>query len=358
LLTQPTPKPNKQIGEIIEILIASENICSKEWIYRQYDHEVGVRSVVKCGNGDSGVLRIIGTNKFIASSVGVNSKHCYLDPYEGAKGGLVEICGNVIANGAKPMAMVNCCNFGNPEIPESFWYFSKAVEGMNDFCRALKIPIVGGNVSFYNEDEVTKTAIKATPQIMIVGLIDGFDSIITLPFKKAGNDILIIGDTKAELGGSEYHSMVHGLEGGIPPKVDEDKIRARWNFISALYDKNIIKANHDVNKGGFIVTIAEMCFKNKLGAELDFSNYNDKDLRDDELLFSETVGRFIIETEPTSLNDIIRLATEFKVKVTKLGVISNQSMIKMKGLEKQDVTLDINRLKELHDSTIPNLMEI
>jgi len=130
LLAQPTPEPSKQIEEIIEMLIASENICSKEWIYRQYDHEVGVRSVVKCGDGDSGVLRIIGTNKFIAASVGVNSKHCYLDPYEGAKGGLVEICGNVITTGAKPMAMVNCCNFGNPEIPESFWYFSRAVDGM------------------------------------------------------------------------------------------------------------------------------------------------------------------------------------------------------------------------------------
>jgi phosphoribosylformylglycinamidine synthase II len=358
LLAQPTPEPNKQIGEILEILIASENICSKEWIYRQYDHEVGVRSVVKCGLGDSGVLRVIGTNKFIASSVGVNSKHCYLDPYEGAKGGLVEICGNVIASGAKPMAMVNCCNFGNPEIPESFWYFSKAVEGMNDFCRTLKIPIVGGNVSFYNEDEVTKTAIKATPQIMIVGLIDGYNNIITLPFKKAGNEILILGETEAELGGSEYHSVVHGLEGGIPPKVDEDKIRARWNFISALYDKNLIKANHDVNKGGFIVTIAEMCFNNRLGADLNLSSYNTNGLRDDELLFSETVGRFVIETESTSLNDIMLLATEFKVKVTKLGVILNQPKIMIKGLENQEISLDIDKLKELYDSTIPNLMDI
>jgi phosphoribosylformylglycinamidine synthase len=358
LLAQPTPKPSKKIGEIMEILIASENICSKEWIYRQYDHEVGVRSVVKCGDGDSGVLRIIGTNKFIAASVGVNSKHCYLDPYEGAKGGLVDICGNVITSGAKPMAMVNCCNFGNPEIPESFWYFSKAVEGMNDFCRTLKIPIVGGNVSFYNEDEVTKTAIKATPQIMIVGLIEGYENIITLPFKTTGNDILILGETEAELGGSEYHSVVHGLEGGIPPKVDEDKIRARWNFIYALYDKKLIKANHDVNKGGFLVTIAEMCFKNKIGADLDLSNYNANGLRDDELLFSETVGRFIIETEPESLNEIMLLASEFKVKVTKLGVIINQPKILIKGLENQDISLDIVKLKYLYDSTIPDLMEI
>jgi len=357
LLAQKTPEATLKLGLIIEKLIASENICSKEWVYRQYDHEVGIRSVVKCGEGDSGVLRIIGTDKFIAASVGVNSKHCYLDPYEGAKGGLVEICGNIIANGAKPMAMVNCCNFGNPEIPESFWYFSKAVEGMDEFCRKLRIPIVGGNVSFYNEDEVTKTAIKATPQIMIVGLIQGYENIITLPFKQIGNEILIIGETQAELGGSEYHSVIYGLEGGTPPKVDEEKIKTRWNFLFDLYKKKIIKANHDINKGGFIITIAEMCFKNKLGAELDLTDCNTNNLKDDEILFSETVGRFIIETDPKDYDEIITNAEKNDVTVKKIGVITHKSEINIKGLS-QDVKLDVNRMKELYDSTIPNLMEI
>jgi len=357
LLAQKTPEQTISFKEIIEKLIASENICSKEWVYRQYDHEVGVRSVVKCGEGDSGVLRIIGTDKFIAASVGVNSKHCYLDPYEGAKGGLVEICGNVIANGAKPMAMVNCCNFGNPEIPESFWYFSKAVEGMNDFCRKLSIPIVGGNVSFYNEDEVSKTAIKATPQIMIVGIIDGVENIITLPFKENGNEIIIVGETEAELGGSEYHSVIHELEGGIPPKIDEAKIQARWNLLFELYQRKFIKANHDVNKGGLIITIAEMCFKNKLGADIDLSGYNNNNLRDDELLFSETVGRFVIETNPKDYNEIIALAEKLNVAVKKLGVITNTSEINIKGLS-QDIKLNVDRMKKLFDTTIPNLMEI
>jgi len=357
LLTQKTPEPTISLKEIIEKLIASENICSKEWVYRQYDHEVEVRSVVKCGDGDSGVLRIIGTDKFIAASVGVNSKHCYLDPYEGAKGGLVEICGNVIANGAKPMAMVNCCNFGNPEIPESFWYFSKAVEGMNDFCRTLRIPIVGGNVSFYNEDEVTKTAIKATPQIMIVGIINGLENIIILPFKEYGNDILIVGETEAELGGSEYHSVIHGLEGGIPPKIDEEKIQARWNLLFELYHEKLIKANHDVNKGGFIVSVAEMCFKNKIGADMDLTGYNIKKLRDDELLFSETVGRFIIETNSKDYDRILGLAEKFKVTVKKIGSLTSKPEINIKGLN-QKIKLNINKMKEFYDSTIPNLMEI
>ncbi len=358
LLAQKTPELNLGIDEIIYKLIASENICSKEWIYRQYDHEVGVRSVVKCGEGDSGVLRIIGTNKFIAASVGVNSKHCYLDPYEGAKGGLVEVCSNVIANGAKPKAMVNCCNFGNPEIPESYWYFSRAVEGMADFCKSLRIPIVGGNVSFYNEDDVKHTAIKATPVIMIVGLIEGQENIITLPFKSVGNDVIIIGDTKPELGGSEYHSIIHDLEGGKPPKVDEENIKANWNFIFDLYEKKIIKASHDINKGGFIISIAEMCFKNNLGAELDLFQYPARDLRDDELLFSESVGRFIIETESKDHDTIMEIAKKYKVFAKKLGVLISKPEINVKGLKNKEIKLDTIKMKKLHQSTIPDLMEL
>ena len=358
LIAQKTPESSMSLEDVIYKLIASENICNKEWIYRQYDHEVGVRSVVKCGEGDAGVLRIIGTNKFIAASVGVNSKHCFLDPYNGAKGGLVEVCGNVIASGAEPRAMVNCCNFGNPEKPESFWYFSKAVEGMNDFCRTLRIPIVGGNVSFYNEDEVSNTAIKPTPVIMIVGIIEGKENIITLPFKNAGNDILLIGETKPELGGSEYHSVIYNLEGGKPPKVDEKKIKNIWFFIHELYANKFVKANHDVNKGGFIITIAEMCFKNKLGANLDLSYCFDENLQDNEILFSESVGRFVIETEPKNYDKIMEIAQKFNIKVKKIGILIPKPEINIKGLETIDFKLDIQKMKNQYDATIPNLMEI
>ena len=287
----------------------------------------------------------------------MNSKHCFLDPYEGVRGALVEECGNVIANGAKPMAMVNCCNFGNPEIPESFWYFSKAVDGMNDFCRTFKIPIVGGNKDL-NEDEVKKTAIKATPMIMIVGIIEGEKNIITLPFKEEGNNIFLIGETKAELGGSEYHSVIHNIEGGTPPTVNEDKIKATWDFLFELYDRNLVKANHDVNKGGVIITIAEMCFKNKLGANLDFTNCYDKKLRDDEFLFSETVGRFVIETIPEDRDLILNLATQFKIDLKKIGMLISKPEITISGIKSKQFKLDLVKMKRLYDSTIPNLMDI
>ena len=347
LLLQKTPKPSLELDEVIYKLIASENICSKEWVYRQYDHEVGVRSIVKCGDGDSGVLRVIGTNKYIAASVGVNSKHCYLDPYHGSKGGLVEVCSNVIASGATPRAMVNCCNFGNPEKPESYWFFSQAVQGMADFCKNMRIPIVGGNVSFYNEDEVTNTAIKATPVIMIVGIIEGEEKIISMPFKKAGNHILLIGETRRELGGSEYHSVIYDLEGGTPPKVSEEQIKATWDFLFELYENNLVKANHDINKGGLIITIAEMCFKNCLGADLNFKGCYNEGLRDDEFLFSESVGRFIIEVDSNNSEKIMEIAKGFQVEVKNIGVLNSESNITVKGLTEKDFILDVKKMKEL-----------
>ncbi len=246
LINQKTPQRTLKFDEIIYQLIASENICSKEWIYRQYDHEVGVRSVVKCGDGDSGVLRIIGTNKFISGSVGCNSKHCYLDPYEGAKGAVVEIGCNIVSNGLKPIAMVNCCNFGNPEKPTSFWYFSECVKGMADSIKFLNIPCVRGNVSFYNEDEVLQKVIKPTPIIMLLGYIEGQENIITLPFKKSGNPIFLIGETKNELGGSEYHSVIYNIEGGTPPKVNLDSAKRTWDFLLDANKKGFIKSAHDV----------------------------------------------------------------------------------------------------------------
>jgi len=256
------------------------------------------------------------------------------------------------------MAMVNCCNFGNPEIPESFWYFSKSVEGMNNFCRNLRIPIVGGNVSFYNEDEVKKIAIKATPMMMIVGLIDGEENIITMPFKNIGNDIFLIGETRAELGGSEYHSVIYNLEGGIPPKVDDSIIRATWDFLFELYKKNLVKANHDISKGGIIINLAEMCFKNKLGVDLDFSSTYNENLNDDEFLFSESVGRFIIETDPKDFKTVLKIAKKYNIEVNKIGTLTSDLEISIKGLKSQNFKLNVDKLKESYNSTIPNLMEI
>jgi phosphoribosylformylglycinamidine synthase len=191
----------------------------------------------------------------------------------------------------------------------------------------------------------------------MVGIIEGKENIITLPFKKAGNEILIIGNTYAELGGSEYHSVIYDIEGGIPPKVDETLIKKRWELIYELHKKNLIKANHDINKGGLVITIAEMCFKNMFGAELDLTEYNSEDLKEDILLFSETVGRFIIETVPNDYHVINKLAEKYRVSVKKLGVITDKPVLKIKSKD-TIINLDVKKMKVLYNSTIPNLMDI
>lgn len=356
LLYQKTPKTNLKFDEIIYRLIGSENICSKEWVYRQYDHEVGVRSVIKCGEGDSGVLRIIGTNKFISASVGCNSKHSYLDPYEGAKGAVAEVGSNIVSNGLKPIAMVNCCNFGNPEKPTSFWYFAKSVEGMADTLKFLKIPCVGGNVSFYNEDEVLQKVVKPTPIIMLLGYTEGEKNLITLPFKEIGNPIFLIGETKNELGGSEYHSVIHNLEGGIPPKVDLDYIKKSWDFILEANKKGFIRAVHDVNKGGFLITILEMCFKNEIGADLNLIGCFDDNLTQEQILFSESVGRFIIEISVNKEEEIYELSEKFNVPLKKIGAIIDEKQIKVNGLA-ENFNFDIIKAKEIYYSTLPRIME-
>jgi phosphoribosylformylglycinamidine synthase len=179
-----------------------------------------------------------------------------------------------------------------------------------------------------------------------------------LPFKKAGNDIFLIGETQDELGGSEFHSVVHKLEGGIPPKINEEKLRTTWDFLFELYSKNLVLTNHDVNKGGFIITIAEMCFKNNLGANLDFTNCNDNDLKEDVFLFSESAGRFIIESNPANHELILEIANRTGAPIKKIGVLTSNPEINIQGLKSNDIRLDVEKMKHLYDSTIPNLMEI
>ncbi|MHA1884204.1 MAG: AIR synthase-related protein [Promethearchaeota archaeon] len=191
-----------------------------------------------------------------------------------------------------------------------------------------------------------------------LNLIEGEENIITLPFKKAGNDIFLIGETQDELGGSEFHSVVHKLEGGIPPKINEEKLRTTWDFLFELYSKNLVLTNHDVNKGGFIITIAEMCFKNNLGANLDFTNCNDNDLKEDVFLFSESAGRFIIESNPANHELILEIANRTGAPIKKIGVLTSNPEINIQGLKSNDIRLDVEKMKHLYDSTIPNLMEI
>ncbi len=268
-------------------LLISPNICSRRWIYRQYDHMVQTNSVILPGS-DAAVLWIKDTDKGVAVSSDCNGRYCYLDPYQGAKIAVAEAARNVISAGAKPLAITDCLNFGNPEKPEIFWQFEKAVKGMAEACRVLETPVVSGNVSFYNES--FGEAVYPTPTVGIIGLLDDIDNRLTLHFKEANNIVALIGQTFPEIGGSEYLKVIHNLVVGIPPKVDLDLEKRTGEAILALANKKLLKSCHDCTEGGLAVALAECCFDQNIGAEIFLpEQYNHP-----KMLFSESQSRFII----------------------------------------------------------------
>jgi phosphoribosylformylglycinamidine synthase len=273
-------------------LLASPNIASKEWVYRQYDHEVQIRTTLKPGD-DAGVLRI-DEETALALSCGCNPAHIALDPYHGAAGSTFENALNLACKGAYPVALVNCLNFGDPEDPMIYRQFAESVRGIGDMARALQVPVVGGNVSFYNESDEFGTAIPPTPSIGMVGLLDDYGSYRTpeLGFADTGDTVILIGETKEELGGSEYY-QVYGCAGGSVPVPPPDPQRIIDSVRAAIGTGRVTSA-HDVSNGGLAVALSEMALR--VGADIDLAGVGDGSLRSDAILFSESHGRVILAT--------------------------------------------------------------
>ncbi|MFX0132211.1 MAG: phosphoribosylformylglycinamidine synthase subunit PurL [Candidatus Hodarchaeota archaeon] len=348
------PIPDDFTNTIYQLL-SSPNIASKEWVYQQYDHEVGDRTVVKPGQGDAAVLRILNTNRAIAIASDGNSKHCYLDPYNGAAGQFAEACRNVVSVGAEPIAMVNCLNFGDPEKPEVFWTFKETVRGMTDMCKGLNIPCVGGNVSFYNEDKVTNTAVKPSPVIVIAGLMENLDNYTTLAFKNPGDIILIAGETFGELGGSEYYYYIHSITGGIAPKIRIETEKNTLNAVLKSINDGLITAAHDCSKGGIAVTVAEMAVKGKLGAEININNIPASNLRLDELLFSESHGRYILTLNEIHLDKVLQIFKENNIICKVIGKVNSSNNLIFKFNESK-ILLDSDIIIKKWIKTIPRYM--
>ena len=238
-------------------ILGSPTVASKRWVYRQYDHMVRTNSLVLAGMG-AGVVRIKGTKRALAMSTDGNGRYCYLNPRRGAMLALAEAARNVACAGALPIGGTNCLNFGNPERPEIMWQFVEAVEGLADACRALDIPITGGNVSLYNETD--GQAIYPTPIIGVVGLIEDAAHVVSRTFKQAGDEIVLLGEGYGELGGSEYLKTVHGLVQGQPPALDLDKERALIALLTRAAAAGRLQSAHDCSDGGVAVTLAECAF--------------------------------------------------------------------------------------------------
>jgi phosphoribosylformylglycinamidine synthase subunit PurL len=283
-------------------MLSNPTCSSKEWAYRQYDHEVGARTVLRPGEADAAVLRLT-DRKFISIKLDGNSKHCYIDPYHGTLGCLSEACRNVVCTGADPIGIIDHLQFGSPENPEVFWTFKRAVSAIRNFCKFMKIPVVGGKVSFYNE--TPNGPIKPSPIIGAIGLIEE-KRLIQRPSLKEGDAIFIIGTTKDEIGGSEYLECIHHITGGNVPKLDlvVDKLNRR--SVLHLIENNAVSSVHDCSKGGIATALCEMAVLGHVGFTVFIDNIPNSCSCVANLLFSESHSRYLIGTqEPEKVQRIL-----------------------------------------------------
>jgi phosphoribosylformylglycinamidine synthase len=299
------PRQPANFAKVLLSLLSDPTIASKRWVYQQYDHEVGVRTVVKPGMGDAAVMRL-DNGKFVAIKLDGNSKHCYLDPYQGTLGCLSEGRRNVICTGAEPIGVVDHLQFASPEDPEIYWTFTQAINAIVDYCKFMDIPVVGGKVSFYNE--TAKGPIKPSPVMGTLGLIED-SKYITRPALSAGDTIFIVGNTAPEMGGSEYYEHIHGITGGPVPKVDLHADSQNGNAVLGLIKSGLATCAHDCSKGGLAVTLAEMALAGSTGFAVNLDAVPNSCGRIDDLLFSESHSRYVIGTkEPEQVRQALSSA--------------------------------------------------
>src|SRR5687767_6210350 len=307
----------RDLGATLKLMLASPNIASKEWVYRQYDCYVRSNTVVAPG-ADAAVVRIKGTDKGLALTVDGNSRYCFLDPYVGGALAVAEAARNLACVGARPVGLTDCLNFGSPENPAVMWQFARVIQGMRDACVALKIPIVSGNVSFYNETD--GVPIYPTPTIGMVGLLPEVERVVTPWFKAAGDIIVLLGRTREELGGSEYLKWVHGLTRGTPPWIDLKTERAVQLACLEAIDQKLLTSAHDVSDGGLAVALAECCIghpERPLGVRIETHEM----IRGDASLFSESQSRIVVSLKEENIDRLKETAARHSVPVQIIGAV-------------------------------------
>lgn len=309
------------LNRVLQQLLKSPNIASKEWVYRQYDHMVMTNTVVRPGGADAAVLRVKGSSKGLAMTTDCNSRYCYLDPYLGGMSAVAEAARNLACVGAEPLGITDCLNFGNPEKPEIFWQFEKAVQGMSEACRMLEIPVVSGNVSFYNETE--GEAIYPTPVVGMVGLLPDINRHCGQGLAEAGDLVLLLGDFHPVLGGSEYLALIHGLEAGTLPGLDLQREKAVQETCRSLIWKGLLRSAHDLSEGGLAVALAECCITGRLGGVFRLPEAG----RVDRLLFGETNSSLVVSCAPADLEQVLELAEGNHVPCRVIGTAGGRRLV-------------------------------
>ncbi|MDC1353376.1 phosphoribosylformylglycinamidine synthase subunit PurL [Pelagibacteraceae bacterium] len=310
-----------KVKNVLNKILSNPNVCSKEWIWQQYDHTVMGDTIQKPG-GDAGVVRVHGTNKAVAASVDSSAVYCWAHPLSGGKQIVCESWRNLISVGAKPIAITNCLNFGSPENEENMGEFVECVQGLGEASAYLDFPVVSGNVSFYNQTK--DIGIKPTPSIGGVGLIKDYQNMVTMDLKETNNILLVIGKTEGHLDQSLFARDILNEKNGPPPEINLFNEKNNGETILKLIDKKLIKSAHDVSLGGIITALSKMCIKGKKGATLKTPNYL---INQFEYLFGEDQGRYIIEISKDDLESATKILQENSVYFDELGSVNENILI-------------------------------
>jgi len=340
------PKVKKPAFEILGKLFSHPEIASKKWVFRQYDHMVQTNTVMLPGDADSAILWIKGTKKGIGLTIDGNGRYVYLDPFEGSKNVVFEAARNLIATGCKPLGITDCMNFGNPEKDEIFWQFEQSIFGITKACEALKIPVTGGNVSFYNES--VNGPIYPTPVIGMVGVINDIGKALDISFKNPADVVYLVGRTSVKgrnIGGSLFLKIMESFVGGEIDKVDEKYELRLHDFILRVIDEEILSSAHDVSDGGLLTAICECCMAGNRGIDLVL----DENI---EELFGEVQSRFLVSVKPEFSEIFERFAKENQIDYKLVGFIRSDMKLTLNGKQ-----LDLGYLKNSYESTIDKWME-
>jgi len=349
------------LNHILNNLLISHNIASKEWVIRQYDHEVRGNTVIKPlqgiinfeTHGDATVIKPL-ENSFrgIAITADVNPNFMTLDPFWGACSAIDEVCRNLISVGSKPDALLDCLNFGNPEKPERMGEFYETCRGLGFMAQKLNLPFVSGNVSFYNESP--KTSVPPTPQIVGIGIVKDIRNTISSNFKEENNNLYIIGKkTERELGGSEYYKLMNLVYGEVP-KVDINILEKCMNGLLISIEKGYISSCHDISEGGLGVCLSEMAIGGDIGGIIDISEIN-KNLRDDFVLFSESNTRWVVEIKIKNCKNFENILHDLEIPYIKIGQTKGKKLI-IKNNENIIINQNIKEIRKKWKKSITNIM--
>jgi len=335
-------------NETLMRLLASPNIASKRWVHEQYDTMVRTNTVNAPGASDSGVIRIKGTNKGLAVKTDCNGRYVYLNPRRGGQIAVAEAARNVVCSGAKPVAITNCLNFGNPYKPEVYWTFREAVGGMGDACRVLNTPVTGGNVSLYNENP--NGAVFPTPVVGVLGVIDDIENHVMTPGFKQKNDIIYyIGADRKGLGGSEYLKTIHGLTTGDAPELDLNfELKLQQVLLEAIQN-GMVNAAHDISDGGIAVTLAEMAIFSGRGANVSVKNLTGSYI---DVLYSEAQSGVVVTVPREDARELEHYLLKHDLFFDELGTVGGSKLIIDEFVEQP-----VNELEMAYESAIPKAMD-